>query len=102
MGRADMPFLLKPEDKDASGKFDYVGNKGKWFSGPSLLANGEQRQVSVCHTTLEDHLKAIGNAGLALTRLEEPVVTEEVGSKHPSFAKIVGATPFIILQGVKR
>jgi len=81
--------------------YDYIRSRGKYFSAELKTVQGDVFEGGMFHSTLEDHFKGISAAGLAVTRILEPLFTPELTEKYPLFKELELEPITMIMVGEK-
>jgi len=81
--------------------YDYFKSRGWYFKATLKTVQGDVFEVGEYHSTLEDQFKGISLAGLAVTRILEPVFTPDITEKYPLFKELEGEPISMIIVGKK-
>lgn len=82
-------------------EFDYIKSRGKIFKAKVKTVKGDLLEIGYCHSTLEDHFRAILGAGLRVEQLIEPVFPAKEANKHSIFKTVAGQVTNMIIVGTK-
>jgi len=82
-------------------KFDYVKNRGDWYSGIIKTLQGDLLEVGLYHSMIEDHFNAASGANLKVIEIKEPIFSSAIAQKYPLFNKMAGKVDCMIIIGEK-
>jgi len=82
--------------------YDYIKSRGKYFHGTIKTIYGTLLKVGIYHSTLEDYLKAISDAGLKLDKFIEPPTKKSLLAKNYNNLDKLDESPiYMVIQAVK-
>lgn len=82
-------------------EFDYNKSRGIFFFVKTKTVDGDNVDIGMYHSRLEDHFDAIAKTCLIVNQIVEPIFSKELAKKYPTLKAFAGKSAGMIFVGSK-